>query len=141
MWNFGIPYRLKHYNDLLTQPGLAFSADAGGNVIGHAAGRTAIIVAAGALDTRPGSALGCLDHQAAYLEAWLSFLGATSIHVIRVMPTFGEAAVVDRAMETAYRSEEHTSELQSLMRISYAVFCLKKKKYKRKIHTNNSKKY
>src|SRR3546814_2754783 len=32
------------------------------------------------------------------------------------------------------RSEEHTSELQSLMRISYAVFCLKKKK-----HTYNSK--
>src|SRR3546814_3853338 len=31
------------------------------------------------------------------------------------------------------RSEEHTSELQSLMRISYAVFCLKKKK---KIHKN-----
>src|SRR3546814_7516688 len=30
------------------------------------------------------------------------------------------------------RSEEHTSELQSLMRISYAVFCLKKKKHKRK---------
>src|SRR3546814_4198085 len=30
------------------------------------------------------------------------------------------------------RSEEHTSELQSLMRISYAVFCLKKKKEKRK---------
>src|SRR3546814_5015749 len=29
-----------------------------------------------------------------------------------------------------YRSEEHTSELQSLMRISYAVFCLKKKKIK-----------
>src|SRR3546814_2068378 len=32
----------------------------------------------------------------------------------------------------AFRSEEHTSELQSLMRISYAVFCLKKKKQKRK---------
>src|SRR3546814_4032571 len=30
----------------------------------------------------------------------------------------------------AHRSEEHTSELQSLMRISYAVFCLKKKKTK-----------
>src|SRR3546814_3363527 len=29
---------------------------------------------------------------------------------------------------TVFRSEEHTSELQSLMRISYAVFCLKKKK-------------
>src|SRR3546814_2625222 len=33
------------------------------------------------------------------------------------------------------RSEEHTSELQSLMRISYAVFCLKKKKKKDNIHT------
>src|SRR3546814_8214034 len=32
--------------------------------------------------------------------------------------------------QTALRSEEHTSELQSLMRISYAVFCMKKKKYK-----------
>src|SRR3546814_8657396 len=36
-----------------------------------------------------------------------------------------------------YRSEEHTSELQSLMRISYAVFCLKKKKKTQK--TNNQK--
>src|SRR3546814_10527938 len=43
--------------------------------------------------------------------------------------------VTDAQVETAYqdflkenRSEEHTSELQSLMRISYAVFCLKKKK-------------
>src|SRR3546814_8746641 len=33
------------------------------------------------------------------------------------------------------RSEEHTSELQSLMRISYAVFCLKKKKHKEKQST------
>src|SRR3546814_10772643 len=33
--------------------------------------------------------------------------------------------------DSAARSEEHTSELQSLMRISYAVFCLKKKKTKR----------
>src|SRR3546814_16712516 len=32
------------------------------------------------------------------------------------------------------RSEEHTSELQSLMRISYAVFCLKKKNHKPKIY-------
>src|SRR3546814_10252940 len=33
-----------------------------------------------------------------------------------------------RSQRTGLRSEEHTSELQSLMRISYAVFCLKKKK-------------
>src|SRR3546814_10687896 len=34
----------------------------------------------------------------------------------------------DDRLEIAHRSEEHTSELQSLMRISYAVFCLKKTK-------------
>src|SRR3546814_8708924 len=34
----------------------------------------------------------------------------------------------DNADPVAHRSEEHTSELQSLMRLSYAVFCLKKKK-------------
>src|SRR3546814_8118915 len=38
---------------------------------------------------------------------------------------------VPRRLMAGTRSEEHTSELQSLMRISYAVFCLKKKKKKR----------
>src|SRR3546814_10708209 len=37
-----------------------------------------------------------------------------------------------RRQDDHHRSEEHTSELQSLMRISYAVFCLKKKKLKNK---------
>src|SRR3546814_2985774 len=41
----------------------------------------------------------------------------------------GEADVVALAGLALVRSEEHTSELQSLMRLSYAVFCLKKKKY------------
>src|SRR3546814_9765494 len=43
----------------------------------------------------------------------------------------GDAAaedMVQQVFERLVRSEEHTSELQSLMRISYAVFCLKKKK-------------
>src|SRR3546814_9209566 len=39
----------------------------------------------------------------------------------------GDAEAVKKAVEARVRSEEHTSELQSLMRISYAVFCLKKK--------------
>src|SRR3546814_6675271 len=51
-----------------------------------------------------------------------------------------DLAVVDRrhrgrgrGAERFDRSEEHTSELQSLMRISYAVFCLKKKKIKKQM--------
>src|SRR3546814_3311314 len=40
-----------------------------------------------------------------------------------------DPALDARDAHPAWRSEEHTSELQSLLRISYAVFCLKKKKY------------
>src|SRR3546814_7178525 len=66
----------------------------------------------------------------------------------RVNETAG--SVVDTAFEISgtikwfdVRSEEHTSELQSLMRISYAVFCLKKKKTikKRCINTSESNRY
>src|SRR3546814_1491889 len=46
---------------------------------------------------------------------------------------FGKSAFMAERVLGNVRSEEHTSELQSLMRISYAVFCLKKKK--NKLHT------
>src|SRR3546814_10175689 len=52
--------------------------------------------------------------------------------VLQFRPSDELTATVD------YRSEEHTSELQSLMRISYAVFCLKKKK-KHKTTTDTRK--
>src|SRR3546814_6500883 len=45
---------------------------------------------------------------------------------------------IDRPCTASARSEEHTSELQSLMRISYAVFCLKKKKQKTNHNQTNS---
>src|SRR3546814_2246254 len=68
-----------------------------------------------------------------------SLIPKVSIEFLRVLPEIlGDAgvALVDlRAVNNDViglcflnRSEEHTSELQSLMRISYAVFCLKKKK-------------
>src|SRR3546814_2978636 len=54
-----------------------------------------------------------------------------------------DPGVLPRALERGgriggVRSEEHTSELQSLMRISYAVFCLKKKKKKSRIHDRDT---
>src|SRR3546814_5421372 len=47
----------------------------------------------------------------------------------------GAGHYADTPLPCEIRSEEHTSELQSLMRISYAVFCLKKK-HKKKYNTN-----
>src|SRR3546814_7901879 len=50
-------------------------------------------------------------------------------HLVRLERYLGDVSSHNRFLRLyAVRSEEHTSELQSLMRISYAVFCLKKKK-------------
>src|SRR3546814_3688669 len=53
-------------------------------------------------------------------------------HIQRLAEMDGQQGVARRhgTIHPSERSEEHTSELQSLMRISYAVFCLKKKKKK-----------
>src|SRR3546814_4644634 len=62
---------------------------------------------------------------------------------IEVGPTASVFGVGSDAFQgfpaNAARSEEHTSELQSLMRISYAVFCLKKKKQNNTIHLYREK--
>src|SRR3546814_7434129 len=50
-----------------------------------------------------------------------------------------EGVVAQAGNQAQARSEEHTSELQSLMRISYAVFCLKKKKHTEYNHTESTK--
>src|SRR3546814_7021416 len=55
--------------------------------------------------------------------------GIVASYILGISRAVGETMVV--AIAAGQRSEEHTSELQSLMRISYAVFCLKKKKITR----------
>src|SRR3546814_9846130 len=63
-------------------------------------------------------------HMVAIHEKILMPVGTaiTMVAAVKYIFTFTSSPTV--------RSEEHTSELQSLMRISYAVFCLKKKKHK-----------
>src|SRR3546814_5207873 len=55
-------------------------------------------------------------------------LRARSVRDAGAVPDHGGVGQPRCAVRELVRSEEHTSELQSLMRISYAVFCLKKKK-------------
>src|SRR3546814_5530367 len=62
---------------------------------------------------------GCGDREAHLVESETKFTVSPTAHVHYIQQ---DCLVVH------IRSEEHTSELQSLMRISYAVFCLKKKK-------------
>src|SRR3546814_10010384 len=69
--------------------------------------------------------------QAAFLEAYREAT-AELPHDWRDADGANAALLLFSLEKCAYRSEEHTSELQSLMRISYAVFCLKKKKQQHK---------
>src|SRR3546814_2403202 len=66
-------------------------------------------------------------HAATYQSA--SGAGAAAMEELRqsTAAALRGEAFEPRVLPHPYRSEEHTSELQSLMRISYAVFCLKKK--------------
>src|SRR3546814_1070742 len=72
----------------------------------------------GALFAAHRASLAFLDNVAGFIELRPEILRA---------PRLGHGR--DGGRYSGSRSEEHTSELQSLMRISYAVFCLKKKTY------------
>src|SRR3546814_10566840 len=75
---------------------------------------------------RRGALRGRLrDHRSHLLHP--GWDGADHGAVAHGRPRRARRALVDRGAGKGPRSEEHTSELQSLMRISYAVFCLKKK--------------
>src|SRR3546814_7671302 len=67
-----------------------------------------------------------------YTTLFRSLAGIHPCARLRLLQRLAPSLVVDHLglvdLEARARSEEHTSELQSLMRISYAVFCLKKKK-------------
>src|SRR3546814_2246214 len=65
---------------------------------------------------------------------WLACASGTPASAITPVASTRRSARSVRLTSSSGRSEEHTSELQSLMRISYAVFCLKKKKQ----HINNT---
>src|SRR3546814_4139121 len=77
---------------------------------------------------RPPPQSALRDPEGARRRLWLQErLGAAQLVRARGCRA-GRPAGLHRSELEALRSEEHTSELQSLMRISYAVFCLKKKK-------------
>src|SRR3546814_7937083 len=77
----------------------------------------------GSLMQNPGEFPHALEHDYPMSEGAARYYKSGKSLAYRYLP-FWAASLVSRA-----RSEEHTSELQSLMRISYAVFCLKKKTY------------
>src|SRR3546814_5228247 len=59
---------------------------------------------------------------------------AVCVETSAILSSLHAGFLADSTCSRCHRSEEHTSELQSLMRISYAVFCLKKKTDNKKVN-------
>ncbi len=87
MWNFGIPYRLKHYIDLLVQPGLTFTYGPEGYK-GLVTGRPAVLILSRGGSYAPGDAM---DFQKRYLEAVLGFIGFSDIRSVLIEATLSGA--------------------------------------------------
>ncbi len=87
MWNFGIPYKLKHYIDVLVQPGLTFSFTSEDGYTGLVTGKPAVAIYARGGAYAPGTETQGLDAQSSYLRQVLGFIGFTDIQEIFVEST------------------------------------------------------
>ncbi|QYY34247.1 NAD(P)H-dependent oxidoreductase (plasmid) [Cupriavidus pinatubonensis] len=101
MWNWSRPYRLKHYIDVITQPGLTFKWTPERGYEGLVSGRRAIAVYASSFDYAQGSPLASFDHQKSYFEDWLRMIGINDIQTIAFGPTHPDAPAMPTAREQA----------------------------------------
>jgi FMN-dependent NADH-azoreductase len=101
LWNFSIPYKLKHLIDLVTQKDVLFTFDERG-INGLLKGRKALVICARGLDYS-ASALtpaAIYDFQKPYIEMWLRFIGIETIATVVIEKTLA-GAEIDRAARRA----------------------------------------
>jgi len=102
MWNFGIPYRLKQYIDILVQPGYTFSYSPETGYKGLVAGKPLLAVYARGGEYPPGSPGEALDLQTKYLQLILGFIGFTNVRSVIIEPTLqGSAEAIEAKVQQA----------------------------------------
>ena len=101
MWNFGLPYVLKHFIDVIVQPGLTFSFSPEAGYKGLVTGKRAAIVYARGGAYGPGTGAEGYDLQSKALAGILGFMGVTDQTNVFVEPTFGVPADVDAVVAKA----------------------------------------
>jgi FMN-dependent NADH-azoreductase len=103
MWNFGVPYALKHYLDVIAQPGQTFGWSPEKGYFGLVLGKPVTLFTASAGDYRPGSGAEAIDFTTPYLEWIFRFFGFADLRTIRVAPTAAAPEVVEAAKEAALK--------------------------------------
>jgi FMN-dependent NADH-azoreductase len=104
MWNFSIPYKLKHYIDLITQPHLAFNAGENGYT-GLVTGKPAVIIYACG-GTYMEAPYKDYDLQKPYMQEWLRFIGFTDIQEIRADNTTASPQEREKSIANALQNAE-----------------------------------
>ena len=97
MWNFNIPYKLKHYIDIITQPGMSWSYTPEDGYKGLMTDKTATIIYSTGDGYGEGTGFESFDMQKPYVNLWLTFLGFKKI----------ERVVVDRTLFDAETAEKN----------------------------------
>ncbi len=95
MWNFGIPYKLKQFIDVLVQPGLAFSFSPETGYKGLITGKPVVVIYARGGAYGPGTGAEGYDAQSSYLKQVLGFIGFTDIKEVFVEPTLSKSEAVE----------------------------------------------
>lgn len=103
VWNWSLPYRLKHYIDVITQPGLTFKWTPERGYEGLLHGRRAVVAYTSSFDYGNGSPLWRFDHQKDYLEDWLHMIGVDDIRTIAFAPTHPDAPAMPAARAQALK--------------------------------------
>jgi FMN-dependent NADH-azoreductase len=118
MWNFSIPYRLKHYIDVIMQAGYCFRFTENG-AEGLAQNKKMICITSRGNDYSPGGPVHSFDYQEPYLRAIFSFAGIDDITFINAQPLDFSPDITETKLKEA---KERAKQLAQNLEIPEAVY-------------------
>lgn len=101
MWNFGIPYKLKHYIDVIVQPGYTFTYSPEEGYKGLITNKPALLICARGGAYGSGTGGESLDLQISYMETILKFIGFTDIRPLIIEPMLSAPEIKEEAIQKA----------------------------------------
>lgn len=107
MWNFSIPYKLKHYIDIISQPGLTWTFSPESGYQGLVTGKTATLILARGGEYSSSDEAKAMDFQRSYLEMILGFMGFKDIQTVLVEPTLGDPESKAEAIQKGREQAEN----------------------------------
>src|SRR5215471_6982895 len=103
MWNFGIPYKLKQWLDVINQPGLTFRFDPARGYLPLLKDRPTLVILASGSDYTTGMNRGRTDMATPYLREALRFIGVKDVRFVPIGPTTGPPEPIRVARDSAHR--------------------------------------